>query len=320
MNEAIPANPKVIKEALELSETIRKDIEMGEIPLSGIALRTKRLADILKDTVYQKIFDYEVNGYPTTPDGITQDVWECAVIANRIYQKKDDKTSEVKNYAHIKSIEELETILQPYQFAWESQGIGVLNPIYTSSELDEMQKLLSNIKGFVYDYVSQKYYELKFSDLAEDAFSRMRGSVDNSIGSLIPSAIEKLSSVYENLESDNPEDWSNAVHSCRRILQDLADAVSPPIPENGKKEKGQYVNRLLRFVEENSQSSRFTELVGSHIKFLEDRLWGVFRAAQKGSHTTITSREEADRYVVYTYMIVGDILSLWKEKQHTQEN
>ncbi len=333
MNEAIPANPKVIKEALELSETIRKDIEMGEIPLSGIALRTKRLADILKDTVYQKIFDYEVNGYPTTPDGINQDVWECAVIANRIYQKKDDKTSEVKNYAHIKSIEELEAILQVYRPAntWISHGIGFSNPIYTSSELDEMQKLLSNRKRFIYDYISQKYYELKFSYLAEDAFSRIRESVDKSIGSLVPMGDQRIKSIYKNLRSDNPEDWSMAVHGCRRVLTALADAAFPPQTEprhknvNGKEIKiklgpDEYKNRLICFVEDHSNSERFKELVGSHLEFLENRLESVIEAANKGTHSIIISREEADRYVVYTYMIVGDILTLWKGKQHTLEN
>jgi hypothetical protein len=35
----------------------------------------------------------------------------------------------------------------------------------------------------------------------------------------------------------------------------------------------------------------------------------VFRAAQKGSHAVV-GREEANRYVVYTYMLVGDLLSL----------
>jgi hypothetical protein len=44
--------------------------------------------------------------------------------------------------------------------------------------------------------------------------------------------------------------------------------------------------------------------------FLGDRLDAVFKAAQKGSHADIVTREEADRYVVYTYMIVGDLMSL----------
>ena len=41
-----------------------------------------------------------------------------------------------------------------------------------------------------------------------------------------------------------------------------------------------------------------------------ERVDSVFRAAQKGSHSTIVTQAEADRYVVYTYLIVGDILTL----------
>ena len=53
----------------------------------------------------------------------------------------------------------------------------------------------------------------------------------------------------------------------------------------------------------------FKNIVGSHLAYLGDRLDSIFSAAQKGSHAKV-GREEADRYVVYTYMIVGDILSL----------
>ena len=66
----------------------------------------------------------------------------------------------------------------------------------------------------------------------------------------------------------------------------------------------------MAFVSDSSTSSRFQDLVGSHLSFLGDRLDSVFLASQKGSHSTIVSREEADRYVVYTYLLLGDILSL----------
>ena len=45
---------------------------------------------------------------------------------------------------------------------------------------------------------------------------------------ILPVAVKRFSAVYENLQSDNPENWSNAVHSCRRILKDLANAIYPP--------------------------------------------------------------------------------------------
>jgi hypothetical protein len=70
-----------------------------------------------------------------------------------------------------------------------------------------------------------------------------------------------------------------------------------------------YINRLVCYAEDNSTSERFSDLVGSHLGFLGDRLDAVFRASQKGSHGAV-GRDEANRFVVYTYMIVGDILSL----------
>lgn len=100
----------------------------------------------------------------------------------------------------------------------------------------------------------------------------------------------------------------------------MADVLYPPrddkvVDVNGKKKtirlgKDNYVNRLIAFLEENSKSSRFQDIVGSHLAFVGNRLDSIFQAAQMGSHDIIVSREEADRYVVYTYLVVGDILSL----------
>ncbi|KKL47926.1 hypothetical protein LCGC14_2330660 [marine sediment metagenome] len=76
--------------------------------------------------------------------------------------------------------------------------------------------------------------------------------------------------------------------------------------------KEHFLNRILTFIQENNTSERFSDIVGSHLKFIEDRLKSVLRAAHKGTHETIISQEEADRYVVYTYLLIGDIISLKK--------
>jgi hypothetical protein len=155
----------------------------------------------------------------------------------------------------------------------------------------------------------------------EDVFSRRRERVDSYISSAMPKAAQKLMAIYDNLSSENPEDWSNAVHGCRRMLRDLADIIFPAQKEdrvtviNGKQRtiklgKENYVNRLIAFIEDNSSSERFQEIVGSHLKYIGERLDSIFKASQQGSHEEIVDKDEADRYVIYTYMIVGDILSL----------
>ena len=62
----------------------------------------------------------------------------------------------------------------------------------------------------------------------DSIFSQFRKEADEKLETLAPSILGKLTSVYDNLGSENPEDWANAVHSCRRILVDLADALYPP--------------------------------------------------------------------------------------------
>lgn len=335
----LSATRQALEEALSLSDDILRNIELSEIPLPNIALKAVRLARLLNDFESQSIFQYEVSGYPTGPNGMDRKVFGLAQKANRGYQIKDPKTSELKSLVYTEAIEQLQheteisevalqsardrdvsvTSANPHQYVMAPSG-NSLERSQIRATAQRAAKNLSARRTFIYEYALSKHYELKFSGIADDVFSRVRERVDSAIGSVVPNAINKLSAVYENLKSDNHEDWSNAVHSCRRILQDLADAVYAPrddktIEVNGKQKiiklgKENYINRIIAFIEDKSTSDRFIHIVGSHLKFIGDRLDSVFQAAQKGSHDIIVSCEEADRFVIYTYMTVGDVLSL----------
>jgi len=339
MTQTIPPTRRALTEALELSAEILKNVELSELPLANVALKASRLARLINDHDMQRIMEYEAGGYPTQADGVPPEVWRLAVAAGRRLEQKDSEGNP-KEYVYLESIAELEhesrmvdTALQaardpdvhlssanPYQTVVPPFGNRLErdNAKYKSSTA---LKRLSNCRTLIYRYALRKHYELKFSGIADDIFSRIRQRVDEAIGSTVPDAVQKLSAVHDGLLSDNPEDWANAVHSCRRILKDLADAVFPPRSEDRvvKQETSErtihlgpdnYVNRIMCYVEDNSASTRFTEIVGSHLAYLGDRLDSVSKAAQKGSHKGIVRREEADRYVVYTYLIVGDVLSL----------
>lgn len=342
MSEVVPPTKQALEDSLLSSVEILNDIELNQLPLSNIALKTSRLARLLNDIDFQRIMELEVGGYPIGADGIQPDIWQLAVKAKRNYMHKSILDKETKEYIFTESIERLEHTVRISPTALEAAkdpdiALSSSNPYQRieppashslerssiTSDAATASSRLSSRRAFIHGYVLSKYSELKYSGIADDVFSRIRERVDSAIGGIIPTAIKRLTAVYDNLRSENPEDWSNAVHSCRRILQDLADAVYVPQKEDkitvvNNKEKriklgeDNYINRLIAFVEEHGSSKRFNDIVGSHLKYLGDRLDAVFQAAQKGSHATIINKEEADRYVVYTYLIIGDILSLLK--------
>jgi hypothetical protein len=338
LDPEVKPSAKALAEALNLSEDLLRAIELSQVPLTNVALMAARLARLLNDFDHQKIFEYESGGYPSSPTGVSPEVWRLATLAGRTYQKKDKE--EVKTYARIESIEQLEALLEASKLGIDAArdanvSISSANPNqYVGAgggnwaerkrlhqSISESSAKLSSRRSFIYSYVLQRNLELKFSGIAGDAFSRIRLMADELIGISVPSAAQKFVAIYENLLSDNPEDWSNAVHSCRRILQDLADHLFPATDTpriklaNGKEVRialgtDNYINRLVCFTEDSSSSERSEEIIGSQLAYLGDRLDSLFRAAQKGSHTTISTRDEADRYVVYTYMLVADLLKL----------
>lgn len=333
MSEQIKPSHTALIEALSLSTEVLADVELSRTPLTNVALKASRLARLLNEFDYQKIFQYEAGGYPTTATGMPPETWRLAKLANRTYEHKAGE--EVKEVAFIESIEQLEEQIQGAKLgidAARDPNISSANPSDFNfgngverkrlhDQMKQATKRLASRRTLLHDFISQRYLELKFSNIASDAFSRIRETVDITIVEALPTSVEKFTAIYENLQSENPEDWSNAVHGCRRVLQDLADVLFPAVDVPRIKNVGgkdrtvklgpdNYINRLMCFAEDQSNSERTKAIIGSQLDYLGDRLDALFQAAQKGSHAIISSRDEADRYVVYTYMIVGDLLKL----------
>jgi AbiTii-like protein len=293
-----------------------KNLELGETALSNIALKTARLARLLNDSAYQLIMEYEAGGYPSDPDGVPADVFQSAVLAGRKTQGLNPKTNLPEDQVYLQSINELEEQVRITEKALlaatdpddSSEVVGFrikgnhFERLAIRSEHTSAARHLATSRASIYRYVLLKHYELKFSGIADDVFTRIRLRVDSAVGSIVPEAVKRLTAIYENLRSENPEDWSNAVHGCRRVLQDLADAVFPATNSTRAKRIGEetitinlgkenYINRLAAFVDDRSSSERFNDIVGSQLAFLGDRLDAIFRAAQKGSHSDIVQRK-----------------------------
>lgn len=131
-----------------------------------------------------------------------------------------------------------------------------------------------------------------------------------------------IKSIQNNLLSDNPNERANATHNCRRLLKQFADNIIP-VDKNQleikiwtwKKEKilklwdEQYINRLKNYIKDKSKSEKFQEIVGSTLDFIWNRLDAIYNASNKWTHADV-SKNEAERYVIFTYLLIADILEL----------
>ena len=335
----LPASTAVLSEAETLCEDILRDIELSQAKLSLIVLKTSRLARLLNDFESLRVFELEGSGYPKEPGGIPSDIFELGKKSGRTFYSEGTDSRPSALVMYTESIERLEQTVETgtisiraaqdpnlsissanqYQMVRPPAGNARERGSIRKGMVNASQRLASR-RAFIYSYVTRRYYELKFSGVADDVFGRIRTAVDAAIGTVIPDGTRRFSGVYSNLLSENPEDWANAAHGCRRVLQELADTLFPPQAEprsrsvDGEKTEihlgaNHYINRLLAYVEDSSSSDRFTELVGSNLRYMRDRLDALFGAANKGTHAVVT-KEEANRCVIYTYMLVGDILSL----------
>jgi hypothetical protein len=219
-NIAVPPSPQALAEAEVLAGEILKDIELSQIPLSLIVLKTLRLARIVNDFEAQQIFEWESGGYPQAAKGVPHEVRAAAEKANRVFFWSKSSKEERTRRMYRESIEELESYKEIGSIGLQAADHAI-ERTRLRSEISTMIARLASRHTFIYSYASRKYYELNFGGVANDAFGRIRLSVDSLIGKAIPESVRKFSAIYDNLKSNNPEDWANAVHGCRRVLQGL---------------------------------------------------------------------------------------------------
>lgn len=323
-----------IEEALTLSEEILKHIELSEVPLQTSIQKTLRLARLMNDMEAVEWIREEMKGFSRNEMGkLTSIAWESAIRSNRVVYVKD-KSNKYNKQAYATHVNVLETTIETLKERMKvsndpnisvSSASTYLQPLPQGNALErksiaqnirDLSEILAKVQSSFYEYVYNINYELKFSNINESIFNRNRLEVDKRLPEISPQAVSKFVSVHENLRSTNSEDWANAVHSCRRILKDIADSLYPPqstpIQVGDKSIKvgeDHVINRLMQYVSSKSESKRYEELIGSHLKYMGERLDSIYGAANKGTHTEV-SLEEAERYIIYTYLLIGDLLAL----------
>jgi hypothetical protein len=170
------------------------------------------------------------------------------------------------------------------------------------------------VRKKAHELASQIYNQLKFSGTVSNCFDILKNAVDDKLLDLNPAIAEQLMLAFKSISSDKEEEWSQALTTCRRLLEGLADELYPASKEkfNGRTVgQGQYVNRLWAFMDGAIQSESNKDLAKAHIDFLGSWLDKVNKLTNKGVHAEL-DRIEAVKSVFHTYLVVADLLEYVK--------
>lgn len=311
------------EDALNLAEELLADFELSRLSRTAWIAKAGRLARLLDDSDAISWLRYETVGYPH--DGLDA---AAAAAAKRSHRDSDTTDDGTKYWTG--SIARLEASIEASQLQLRAAtdadvAITSANPSQyvmgpTSNQrergalrnyIGDTASIIAAVCGSVFDYVSDRYYELRFGAAAETAFETVRVQVDATIARLVPNGMQMLSAAFENVASDNPEHWANAAATCRRLLKSVADALQPPsAPIDGRPMGNeQYINRLIHWIKQHEPSGTLGQVTTSELEHFGKRIDAIQDAGSKGTHDAV-SRQQAARIITGTYLLVGDILAL----------
>ena len=169
---------------------------------------------------------------------------------------------------------------------------------------------INYVRRVAHEKASKLYSKVVFSSTPQTSLDILRSEVDTRLLDLVPEATEKLMVAFRSVANNHPEDWSHALTSCRRFIENLADALYPATDVEIKGRKlgqAQYINRLWAFMDGSIDSNTNRDLAKAHVDYLGSYLERVHKIGNKGVHADL-SRTEAIKAVLHTYLLVADIL------------
>lgn len=185
-----------------------------------------------------------------------------------------------------------------------------------SNVIRENKGILTRIRNRVHDYVLKVYYEVKFEDVTDDIFQKMKTEVEKKLTKVCPEAIREFVGAFDRLKSSNAIELSQAMSSCRRVLKEFADSVYPPSDSpyidsggNSRLVTDTHVrNRIWAYLDKKHSGSTKGKLLKVKIEDLGARVDSLYDLASKGMKTEI-DRFEVEMCVIEIFLLLGYILS-----------
>ena len=297
--------------ALHLAEELLTDIELSRCQAQQAVLKASRLARLVRDEEAQVWLGYELYGYPNDSSADTE-----ISLAGR-WSDADKGIAFRVPLARLLAVADAEQsklqAMQVSSFGGDRAFVAVrehqtaLNR--TSERLGRLRGVVGSVISMIHAWVTRIYHELLFSDLQAELFASAQSDIDSRLAPLTGSALAKIESVSERLRDGDPESVSQAMSTCRRLIDATADVLFPP------REEPYRIGEVSLSVKQNNVLNRLQSYVAERVesKGRRDRLRrtlsGLYDRTSTGTHTDVDVIEA--RYLfLNTYVVLGELITL----------
>lgn len=308
------ANQSRTEHVLELARELLDDIELNRTTPDNLVLKASRLARSVGSDETRYWLKLEMGGYNDTNP-----------LSLKYMSLTGRWTDREKNLGYWGPLaqQEAQIVAEKAKLAsmrtpdsssdYANIAISnVTNEMKASANLiSRLSGIKSRVLGLLHTFVSDVYYEKEFDSLSESIFERYKRDVDTLISEHCGDVLEKIPAVMDRLAEGDQELISQALATCRRIIESFADSIYPPTDQTVEiagntlnLDQSKHQNRINAYIH-GKTSSR------SRKQRLRQNLANLFDRVSSGVHDDL-SAEEARALFLNTYLFLGEILHLGK--------
>jgi hypothetical protein len=304
--------PSQSQHIAELARELLDDIELSRVPPQALILKASRLARFVGTEKIQSWLSFELHAYADdNPVAL-----EYIDYTGRWIDREKRLAywgSFAEQVAAIESLQaELGTIRLP-DVSGDYVAVALHNVMNRAQQIGNQirthERVKNRVLALLHRWVSSVHYETTFGGAAESIFERFRKEVDARLADACSEILERLPLVYDRLRDGDSESISQAMTSCRRIIDGFADAVFPPTADSLELEGStlklgpqHHQNRIYAYVVSKTDSK-------SRRKRLRQTLSNLYDRVCAGVHDEL-SVQEAQSLVLQTYVLMGEIATL----------
>lgn len=303
---------------LELAKELLDDIELSRTNTDSLLLKASRLARWVGSEEVRYWLKLEIGGY----NGSNETSLKYMGITGR-WINREKKTGYWGPLAQQEAAIDAEKAKMAFLRTPDSSGewagvavavavavANVTNAMTTAAQnITRLSGIRTKVLGQLHAFVSDIYYEKEFDSLSESIFERYKSDVDTLISSSCGDVLEQIPAVMNRLAEGDQEAISQALTTCRRVIDSFADNIFPPSDETIEIGGNQltlgadrHQNRISAYIHQRIESKTRKKRFRQNLANLYDRV-------STGVHNDVTA-EEARTLFLNTYLLVGEILHL----------